>query len=397
MELHADQSSASGDVAVDLTQPPKVTGDIALANLDLSPYLAPEGSPVTPAAKADSAASTGWPGSPIQLPLPLPVDADLRVHGNGVKAGKIEIGAFATRLQADRKLVVVNIDQLQAFGGGLKGTLKAEASTPLSYDAHIEANGISVLAASEALAGLHRIDGRGAARAVLQTRGGNVRELVGALAGAGSVTVKDGAVIGVNIAGMLRQVMTLGLDRSAGEQQRTDFAEAGANFQIAKGILRTQDLQMHAPLLKLEGAGAVDLPKRTIDMRVTPKLATTLKDQGASGESALQAGIPFVVQGPYASPSVRFDLNGTLTSAISSPQEVANLAASLAKSPQAVKVLKDQFDLLDKLPASAAGVAGKLIKGVVDKGGGEGKGRKHPATPDLSKAARGLLKGITGQ
>jgi hypothetical protein len=126
-------------------------------------------------------------------------------------------------------------------------------------------------------------------------------------------------------------------------------------------------------------------------VRITPKLATTLQGQGASGEPVLQAGIPFVVQGPYASPSVRFDLNGTLTSAISSPQDVANLAADLAKSPEAVKVLKDQFDLLDKLPAPAAGAAGELIKGVLGEGGGEDKGRKQRAPPNLGKTARGLL------
>ena len=392
MELHADQISASGDAAVDLTQPPKVTGDIALARLDLSPYLGPEGSPGAPAAKMDGTAGPGWPDTPIKLPLPLPVDADLRVHGDSVKAGKIEIGAFATRLQADRQQAAVTIEQLQTFGGGLKGTLKAEASTPPAYDVDIDANGISVLAASDALAGLHRIDGRGAVRAALKTRGGNVRELVGALGGDGSVTVKDGAVLGINIAGMLRQVMTLGLDSAAGEQQRTDFAEAGASFQIANGILRTQDLHLSAPVLRLDGAGAVDLPQRTIDMRVTPKLATTLQGQGASGEPVLQAGIPFVVQGPYASPSVRFDLNGTLTSAIDGPEDVADLAANLAKSPEAVKVLKDQFDLLDKLPAPAAG---ELVKGVLGEGGG--KDKKRPSPADYGTVARGLIKGLTGQ
>jgi AsmA protein len=394
IELHADQISASGDVAVDFTKPSKVTGDIALARLDLSPYLAPAAPSGTPAAKVDNVASTGWSDTPINLPLPLPVDADLRVQGDGVKAGRIEIGAFAMRLQADRQQAAVLIDQLQAFGGGLKGTIKAEASTPPGYGADIEANGIGVLAASESLARLHRIDGRAAARAMLQTRGGNVRELVGALGGTGSVTVKDGAVLGINIAGMLRQLLTLGLDSSAGEQQRTDFAEAGANFRIVNGILHTQDLHLSAPVLRLQGAGTVDLPQRTIDMRITPKLATTLQGQGASGEPVLQAGIPFVVQGPYASPSVRFDLNGTLTGAIRSPRDVGNLAASLAKSPEAVKVLKDQFDLLDRLPAPAAG---ELIKGVIGEGGGGDKGRKQPASPDLDRAARGLFRGITGQ
>ena len=74
-----------------------------------------------PLPRRSGTAGTGWPDTPIELPLPLPVDADLRVHGDGVKAGKIEIGAFATRLQADRQQAAVTIDQLQTFGGGLKG------------------------------------------------------------------------------------------------------------------------------------------------------------------------------------------------------------------------------------------------------------------------------------
>lgn len=391
IELRADQISASGEAAVDFSQAPKVSGDIALAHLDLSPYLPPQG---TPAAKAHPAAGTGWPETPIELPLPLPVDADLRVHGDGLKAGKIEVGAFSARLQADRQQAVVTIDRLDAFGGQLKGTLKAEASAPPGYDVDIDAAGISVLAASEALAGLHRIDGRGAARAKLESRGGNVSELVSTLGGNGSVTIEDGAVLGINIAGMLRQVMTLGLDSSAGKQQKTDFAAAGANFRIVNGILRTQDLQLSAPVLRLDGAGAVDLPQRMIDMRITPKLATTLQGQSAAGEPVLQAGIPFVVQGPYASPSVRFDLNGTLTSAIGGPAEVAKLVSDLGKSPEAVKLLTEQFGLLEKLPVPAA--AGDLIKGLLGQRGAEDKEQKQPA-PQLGKAARGLLKGITGQ
>ena len=152
--------------------------------------------------------------------------------------------------------------------------------------------------------------------------------------------LRDGAVLGINIAGMLRQIMTLGLNPGATQQQRTDFAEAGGSFTIQNGILRNDDLYLRAPVLRLEGAGTVDLPQRTVDYRITPKLATTLEGQGASGEPVLQAGIPFLLQGPFASPSVRFDLNGTLTSAISSPEDLARVAADLAQSPEAVQVLQ---------------------------------------------------------
>ena len=93
---------------------------------------------------------------------------------------------------------------------------------------------------------------------------------------------------------------------------------------------------------------------------------------------------------------MRFDLNGTLTSAIDGPEDVAKLAADLARSPEAVQVLKDKFDFLDKLPAPAAGAAGELLKGVLGGGGGNQQ-QKQPAPADLGKAAKGLLKGLTGQ
>ncbi|MFO1046471.1 MAG: AsmA family protein [Geminicoccaceae bacterium] len=391
LQLQADQLSASGQAAVDLAQPPKVTGDLALGRLDLSPYMASGQASGAPAPEA----SAGWPETPIDLPLPLPVDIDLKLHGAGVKAGKFEVGDYATHILADRQQAGVTIESLAAYGGNVKGRLAAQAAEPPAYTVDLDAGGISVVAATDAITGLHRVDGRGAAKAKLATRGGNVRALVGALGGDASVTVTDGALLGINVAGMLRQIMTAGLDRSAADTQRTDFAEAGASFHIENGVARTQDLRLVAPVLRLDGAGAVDLPRQTIDMRVTPKLASTLQGQGATGEPVLQAGIPFVLQGPYTSPEVRFDLNGTLTGAISGPADVAKVAADLAQSPEAVKALKDQFQLLDKLPVPAAGAAGEVLEGVL--GGGGKQQQKPPAPVDAGKAAKGLLKGLTGQ
>ena len=206
--------------------------------------------------------------------------------------------------------------------------------------------------------------------------------------------LRDGAVLGINIAGMLRQIMTLGLNPGATQQQRTDFAEAGGSFRIQNGILRNDDLYLRAPVLRLEGAGTIDLPQRTVDYRITPQLASTLEGQGARGEPVLQAGIPFLVQGPFASPSVRFDLNGTLTSAISSPEDLARVAANLAQSPQAVRALRDQFDLLDQLPAPAAGKARDLIEGVLGGGGDAAEGPPGQGRARPRQRGQGAAQGL---
>jgi hypothetical protein len=106
--------------------------------------------------------------------------------------------------------------------------------------------------------------------------------------------------------------------------------------------------------------------------------------------------VPFLVQGPLEAPSVRFDLDGALTGAIGSPEDVARIAADLARNPRAVRALRDRFGLLERLPD--AGRARELLEGVLGGGGGGKDGRREgrpgERPPSLEDAARGLLQGL---
>jgi len=397
LHLRVDEVTGTGRAAMRFGDPSAVDGELALGRLDLTPYL-----PTTPAGGGQSASGAqasasdgGWSEAPIALPLPLPIDVDLRVRAEGLKTAQLELGAVNTRLQADRRQGSVTLDELQAYGGRLTGNARARPDDSPTYALDLQSQGIRLLAALQALTGQARFDGRADLRLALAASGTNQRELVRSLGGDGKLLLRDGAVLGVNIAGMLRQIMTLGLSPAAGEQQRTDFAEAGGSFRIQNGVLRNDDFTLRAPVLRLEGAGTVDLPQRTLDYQIRPQIAATLEGQGARGAPTLQAGVPFLVQGPLAAPSVRFDLNGTLTSAIRSPADLARVAVDLAKNPQAVQILRDQFRLLEQLPVPTAGKAREVIEGVLGGGGG---GRPQGAQPKgssgLEDTARGLLKGF---
>jgi hypothetical protein len=113
------------------------------------------------------------------------------------------------------------------------------------------------------------------------------------------VVLRDGAVLGVNIAAMIRQIMTLGLNPAAGREQRTDFAEAGGSFRIENGVVRNDDLVLGAAALRLEGGGTVDLPRRTLDYRLRPQLALTPEGRDPSGAPGLRAGVPFLHRQDY--------------------------------------------------------------------------------------------------
>ena len=396
LRLRVDEIAGNGRAAMGFGDPSAVEGELAFGRLDLTPYLptapAGGGSPSPGAPQPDA----GWSDAPIELPLPLPVDVDFRVRADGVRARQLEVGAVSARLQSDRQQAVVTVDELQAYDGRLSGNARVKPDDPPTYALDLRTQGVRLLAALQALAGQGRFDGRADVQLALDASGASQRALVGSLGGDGKVLLRDGAILGVNIAGMLRQVMTLGLNPAAGQQQRTDFAEAGGSFRVEGGVLRNDDLFLRAPVLRLEGAGTVDLPRRSVDYRITPQLAATLEGQGAGGTPSLQAGVPFLVQGPLAAPSVRFDLNGVLTSAVSSPEDLARVAVDLAKNPQAVQTLRDQFNVLEQLPAPAAGKVRDVIEGVLGGGGGGGqpKGGSPSGKPSLEDAARGLLQGF---
>lgn len=391
LELRVDEVSGRGNLVASLGEPPVLQGALVLDRLNLDPYLADR--PSSTAADDDEAPAQGgggWSEAPIKLPLPLPVDLDVRLSAEGLKVRQLETGRLAMRVRGDRQHASVALEDLVLHGGQLTGRAEARPGERPAYALALQGQGVRLLPALEALAGFDRFDGRGELRLNLVASGNSQRDLVESAAGDGEVMVRDGAILGINIAGMIRQIMTLGLNPAAGQEQRTDFAEMGGSFSVANGIVRNEDLRLRAPVLRLDGDGTVDLPQRTLDYRVRPQVAATLEGQGAAGEPTLQAGVPFVVQGPLDAPAVRFDLGGTLTGAIDSPEDIARVAADLARNPQAVRALRDRFDLLEQLPD--ADRARELLEGVL--GGGQRRGAPAGGAPTLEDRARGLLEGL---
>ena len=395
LELRQGEITGTGRVVATMGEPPTIAGELAFNHLNLDPYLPRTPGDAEPPAAGEQAPAPagGWSEEPIELPLPLPVDLDFRLRAEGLQVRQLATGRLAGHVQADRQRALLTIEELQAYGGQLQGTAQAQPGARPAYALALQSQGMRLLPVLRALTGRERFDGAAEIDLDLTTSGSSQRDLVGSLDGAGRVVLRDGAILGINIAAMIRQIMMLGLNPAAGQEQRTDFAEAGGSFQIKNGIVRNDDLMLHAPVLRLEGSGTVDLPQRALDYRIRPQIALTLEGQDPSGEPRLQAGVPFLVQGRLEAPSVRFDLNGTLTSAIGSPEDIARIAADLARNPQAVQALRDQFNLLERLPDT--GRARELLEGALG-GGGDGQREGQPAErpPSLKDAARGLLQGL---
>ncbi|MCB2011402.1 MAG: AsmA family protein [Geminicoccaceae bacterium] len=388
-QLSVDRMSASGDLAVTLGDRAKLSGSLALAALDLGPYLPPEGDAggpdAAPAATDGSAAAAGWPDDPLDLPLPLPVDLDLVVETAGLDARGIELGAGKYELFADNLHARLKILEQALYGGNLEAEADIAGNDAPSLKASAKLEGIALLPILKSLAGFERLEGTGDVGLSLKSEGASVKALVEALDGDGTIMLRDGAILGFNIGAVVRQVMTLGVSHAAKEERKTDFAELGGTFTIDKGVLRNEDIALRAPLLRVTGAGTVDLPARTLDYRLAPKAASTLQGQDATSDPDLELGVPIVVHGPWSDPQVQLDIDGALTGNLLSGEGVGAIVGGLAAKGGKLGEVGENLEKVlgvDPGKAAAGGLVKELLGGSAPSGEGDGgaaSGEDQPA------------------
>jgi AsmA protein len=219
-------------------------------------------------------------------------------------------------------------------------------------------------------AGFQSIEGTGAISLDLATSGGSQRAMVAGLSGSAKFDFTDGAIRGINIAKTLRSLSTgvlSGWQENAAE--KTDFATLGASFKIAKGQAETSDLRLSGPLVRMAGVGHVDLPAQTLKFRVNPQLVASLEGQG--GKADLKGlGVPVVISGPWASPSIYPDIEGILQDPVAAYEQLNRLGGGLVSLPGAAgaKSVSGIDDLInngkiapDSLKNGAIGGIGQLL------------------------------------
>ncbi len=154
------------------------------------------------------------------------------------------------------------------------------------------------------------LEGSTQARIMITTTGDDPARIKQNLNGRGNLVFSDGAIVGVDLANMVRNVKAaLGGETKAGRKPRTDFAELVVPFTVENGVFHTPESVLKSPLLRLLASGKADLVRETLDFRVDPKVVGTIKGQGDDKDRA-GLGVPVIVSGTFASPAFRPDLEG---------------------------------------------------------------------------------------
>ena len=285
---------------------------------------------------------------------------------------------------------------LGAYDGNANGDLTIDASTANpTYTLRTDLTNVRALPLLKSLAEFDKLDGRMQAKINVRSSGNSQRAIIANLGGTVFTIFRDGQIRGLNVAQMIRSLTSNTLSGwQESEQQATDLTQLSASFKLDKGQAQTTDLTLVGPLVKMTGAGTIDLNTRQIGFRVEPKLVMTTEGQGRAADP-VGFGIPVMIEGPWVAPKIYPDMQGILD----------NPDAAYAKLKQMGKGLFGADGAgLGNAGAGLGNALGGLINGGQSGSTGQAagsNGQSNPLGGQLGEAIGNLLQqglnGGTGQ
>ena len=354
---------ASGDGAVKLGAPLNIRTSLKFAKLDFA-ALAGEGN----GAVNGKQGPAGPSDAPVDLSFLKGLDAKVEVAADKIGYGKVFAGPVKTTLVVSGGTADLTVPKSPFYGGTIAAKMSANGSgdtSAIKLDMTIA--GATAAPLLHDAAGFDRLEGKLDTNVAVSGAGKTTKALRRSLDGNASVKFSNGALRGIDIAEVYNNLV--GLLASGFKQddsKKTTFTELGASFSIKGGVAQTKDIKLLGPLVRMDGAGKIDLAEQTLEINLNPRVVASLSGQG--GDIATKGiGVPVIVDGSLSAPRIRPDLS------------------SLMKDPKGALETLKQLGLptgklnLDKLLPGQAG-SGDTGKGAADligdliKGGGAGAG-----------------------
>ncbi len=295
-----DQSAFSGKMSVQNFDRPRIRFDFAVDAIDLDRYQEP-------------AANQGAAQTDVVMPAQNLQDLDVQ---GSLKAGTLHLaGMDFTNAVVGLKLSngKLRLNPLTAgFYDGLYSgnvTLDSSGAKPvLSLDEKLDSVTLQRLLAD--ITHSEKLSGMAQAQVRLTGRGTTSSEVLNSLTGDLGMTLKEGALEGVNIWYEIRRGYALykGLTPPEPEPARTVFSRMQMDAGVENGVLTTRELSAEMPFLSVRGGGSINLAQSDVDMRLTaivrkaPELAQDPLGAGLEGKQ-----LPFKVSGSLAQPKVSVD------------------------------------------------------------------------------------------
>lgn len=408
LQVQAGTLTVSGSLSADQAGAvPSLAADLDIGPLDID-ALTGGGAASSPTEGGDagdggaSGAATDWSDEPLVDYSPLLLaNADLDVRIASVTVQGTTTGPTALSVDLAGGVLNAGLSDTAILGGSVGGSVSANAGSE-TLGVGLRVNNVSGAELLSRFGGIDWLSGTLNAGADLTMAGRSERQLVSSLNGSGDMLFADGAIQGINIAAVLRNPLQAIGNPGSLASESTDFAELGGSFTAVNGEVTNPDLRMLAPLFRLEGAGTVSLPPRSLEYRVEPTLTATLEGQGGQ---VSQPGltVPIRIYGSMDDPSYGIDLRPEdLIGMVTDPGQVVDAVEGVLDgvTDGALEGVTDGVlgDVLDGVADPDSGV-GAVVDGLLgtDSGSDAGEGTETPVENAVQGVVDGLLGGGEGE
>jgi AsmA protein len=299
LAMTLDDTHLDGVVRLQPLDKQAVRFELAVDAIDVDRYLPPpaEGD-AAPAKKGGKAAA------PAKGEL-FPMETLRKLDVAGVfRLGKLVVKKLVAQdiqLSVKAKNGRIKVEeQVKAFyQGAVKGSIGIDvtgADPKLKVDQRLK--NIQAGPLLKDLTGKDTLTGQGGFNAAITARGQTPEALTKTLGGTLDFKFIEGALKGFNLAKTIRETKARFKGKPvppSDEPEQTDFSELGGSAKITKGVLVNKDLLAKSPLLRIEGAGKVNLPAQSLDYTLKAVIVGTLKGQSGKELKDLK-GVPVPVR-----------------------------------------------------------------------------------------------------
>jgi len=264
---------------------------LAADALDITPYI--------DTIRVLASGAHDWSRQPFDLQSLAATDLDIRLSAARVTAGATRFGRTAVGANLHNGTLALSVGEAQVYGGLLRGSFGlAHSDAAANLTTQFQLTDVDLEAFAAETFGTRRLAGRGNLTGLLQASGSSPYELTQSLDGTVNLTGHDGALVGFDVAQLLRRLERrplsgLGEFRSG----RTPFSTLNVALKFDHGIASTEDARIEGPAARLTVSGKADVPAREYDLKGVASLLS-------SPDAAPAFELPFVVQGPWDDPLI---------------------------------------------------------------------------------------------
>jgi AsmA protein len=314
-----DESTIRSKLELAKFSPPAYVFDINVDRLNLDQYFPPKpkSAATAPAAKGgEKPESSKAEDTPIDLSALKDLNANGKLQFGALQVKGLKLANLKAEVKAANGRLDVSPHSANLYEGSLSGALSLQANGNRVALKESLTN-VSVGPLLRDVAQQDRLEGRGNVALDVGGAGATVNALKKSLDGTAKVNLKDGAIKGIDIGGLINKVKSLGgksEEGSANGKDETKFTELNATFAIKNGVAHNQDLEMKAPLIRVGGAGDIDIGNSSLNYVVKASVVATTKGQGGAEKDQL-AGltVPVKLSGPFDAMKYQVDYSAAAT------------------------------------------------------------------------------------